>query len=187
MDKDANLAVRTLFKKMFDQGLIYRGDYLVNWDPVTETALADDEVEYEERETKLWHFNYPLEDGSGHLTIATTRPETMLGDVAVAVSPKDERYKALVGKNVVLPIVVLHNLDVVPVAEAKPENVNCVSEGVFRVFSRRGIVAARDGSASTAVAWWKSSSCSMITPLNTLNSLMRSSVQFHRNPLSVLL
>jgi valyl-tRNA synthetase len=105
MDKDANLAVRTLFKKMFDQGLIYRGDYLVNWDPVTETALADDEVEYEERETKLWHFNYPLEDGSGHLTIATTRPETMLGDVAVAVSPKDERYKILVGKNVILPIV----------------------------------------------------------------------------------
>ncbi len=104
MDKDANFAVRTLFKKMFDEGLIYRGDYLVNWDPVTETALADDEVEYEERETKLWHFNYPLEEGGGHLTIATTRPETMLGDVAVAVSPKDERYKALVGKNVVLPI-----------------------------------------------------------------------------------
>ena len=105
MDKEASLAVRTLFKKLFDQGLIYRGDYLVNWDPVTETALADDEVEYEEKETKLWHFNYPLEDGSGHLTIATTRPETMLGDVAVAVSPKDERYKQLVGKHVILPIV----------------------------------------------------------------------------------
>jgi valyl-tRNA synthetase len=105
MDKDANFAVRTLFKKMFDEGLIYRGDYLVNWDPVTETALADDEVEYEEKETKLWHFRYPLEDGSGELTIATTRPETMLGDVAVAVSPKDKRYQALVGKNVILPIV----------------------------------------------------------------------------------
>ncbi len=105
MDKDANFAVRTLFKKMFDEGLIYRGDYLVNWDPVTETALADDEVEYEERNTKLWHFNYPFEKGEGHLTIATTRPETMLGDVAVAVSPKDPRYKALVGKNVILPIV----------------------------------------------------------------------------------
>ncbi len=105
MDKDANLAVRTLFKKMFDEGLIYRGDYLVNWDPVTQTALADDEVEYEEKETKLWHFQYPLEEGEGHLTIATTRPETMLGDVAVAVSPKDPRYKALVGKNVILPIV----------------------------------------------------------------------------------
>ncbi|MBF5060015.1 valine--tRNA ligase [Candidatus Neptunochlamydia vexilliferae] len=105
MDEESNLAVRTLFKKMYEEGLIYQGDYLVNWDPVTETALADDEVEYEERETKLWHFRYPLEEGEGHLTIATTRPETMLGDVAVAVSPKDPRYKKLVGKNVVLPIV----------------------------------------------------------------------------------
>ncbi|MCB1110728.1 MAG: valine--tRNA ligase, partial [Chlamydiia bacterium] len=105
MDKEASLAVRTLFKKMYDEGLIYQGDYLVNWDPVTETALADDEVEYEERDTKLWHFQYPLEDGSGFLTVATTRPETMLGDVAVAVSPDDERYRALVGKHVTLPIV----------------------------------------------------------------------------------
>ena len=105
MDKEASLAVRTLFKKMYDEKLIYRGDYLVNWDPVTETALADDEVEYEEKETKLWHFRYPLEDGSQDLIIATTRPETMLGDVAVAVSPKDDRYKDLVGKHVILPIV----------------------------------------------------------------------------------
>ncbi len=105
MDEESNLAVRTLFKKMYDEGLIYQGDYLVNWDPITETALADDEVEYEERETKLWHFRYPLEEGEGHLTIATTRPETMLGDVAVAVSPKDPRYKKLVGKSVTLPIV----------------------------------------------------------------------------------
>lgn len=105
MDKDASLAVRTLFKKMYDDGLIYLGDYLVNWDPITETALADDEVEYEEKETKLWHFNYPLEDRSGHLTVATTRPETMLGDVAVAVSPEDDRYKHLIGKKVNLPIV----------------------------------------------------------------------------------
>ncbi len=105
MDPDANLAVRTLFKKMFDDGLIYQGDYLVNWDPVTQTALADDEVEYEERETHLWYFNYPFEEGEGHLTIATTRPETLLGDVAVAVSPKDERYKDYIGKRVLLPIV----------------------------------------------------------------------------------
>lgn len=83
---------------MFNEELIYRGDYLVNWDPVTETALADDEVEYEERETKLWHFRYPLEEGEGHLTIATTRPETMLGDVAIAVSPKDPVIKALLEK-----------------------------------------------------------------------------------------
>ena len=105
MDKDASLAVRTLFKKMFDEGLIYQGDYLVNWDPVTETALADDEVEYEERKTKLWYFRYPLEDGTGHLTVATTRPETILGDVAVAVSPDDPRYQKYIGQNVILPIV----------------------------------------------------------------------------------
>ncbi len=105
MDDTSNKAVRKIFKKMFDQNLIYRGDYLVNWDPVTQTALADDEVEYEEKDSFLWHFKYPLEDGSGFVTIATTRPETMLGDVAVAVSPKDERYKHLVGKNLKLPIV----------------------------------------------------------------------------------
>lgn len=104
MDEPSNKAVRTIFKKMFDQGLIYRGDYLVNWDPVTQTALADDEVEYEEISSFLWYFDYPLEDGSSHITIATTRPETMLGDVAVAVSPKDERYKKFVGKKIKLPI-----------------------------------------------------------------------------------
>ena len=105
MDKESNLAVRTLFKKMYDDGFIYQGDYLVNWDPITQTALADDEVEYEEKETKLWHFRYPFEEGEGHLIIATTRPETMLGDVAVAVSPEDPRYKPHIGKRVVLPIV----------------------------------------------------------------------------------
>jgi len=105
MDDESNLAVRTLFKKMYDEGLIYQGDYLVNWDPTAETALADDEVEYEERETKLWHFRYPFEEGEGYLVIATTRPETMLGDVAVAVSPKDPRYKAHIGKRLLLPIV----------------------------------------------------------------------------------
>ena len=105
MDKDASLAVRTLFKKLFDEGLIYRGDYLVNWDPVTQTALADDEVEYEEKQGYIWYFNYPFEEGEGHITIATTRPETMLGDVAIAVSPRDKRYQALIGKKVLLPIV----------------------------------------------------------------------------------
>lgn len=104
MDEGCNVAVRTMFKRLFDQGLIYQGNYLVNWDPVTQTALADDEVEYEERETSLWHFKFPLQGQSGHCTIATTRPETMLGDVAVAVSPKDNRYKHLVGKNIVHPI-----------------------------------------------------------------------------------
>ena len=104
MDTGSNRSVRTVFKKMFDEGLIYRGDYLVNWDPVTQTALADDEVEYEDRKTSLWHFAYPLADGSGKIHIATTRPETLLGDTAVAVSPKDDRYKEMVGKKILLPI-----------------------------------------------------------------------------------
>lgn len=104
MDEGNNSAVRTMFKKLFDENLIYRGDYLVNWDPVTQTALADDEVEYEEKQSFLWHFKYPLKDGSGFVHIATTRPETMLGDTAVAVSPRDERYLHLVGKTVMLPI-----------------------------------------------------------------------------------
>lgn len=104
MDKESSAAVSTLFKKMYDEKLIYQGNYLVNWDPVTQTALADDEVEYEERETNLWYLKYPLEDKSGHLVVATTRPETMLGDVAVAISPKDKRYKKWIGKHVILPI-----------------------------------------------------------------------------------
>ena len=93
-----------MFKNLFDAKLIYRGDYLVNWDPVTQTALADDEVEYEDRESFLWHFKYPFKDGSGYAIIATTRPETMLGDTAVAVSPKDPRYQHLIGKIVILPL-----------------------------------------------------------------------------------
>ncbi|MBI5273058.1 MAG: valine--tRNA ligase [Chlamydiia bacterium] len=104
MDEANNRAVRTVFKKMFDEGLIYRGDYLVNWDPVAQTALSDDEVEHEEKPSFLWHIRYPLADGSGHLTVATTRPETMLGDTAVAVHPTDPRYQGYVGKQVKLPL-----------------------------------------------------------------------------------
>lgn len=104
MDERNNRSVRTMFKKLYDEGLIYRGDYLVNWDTVTETALADDEVEYEDRQSFLWTFKYPLKDGSGHINVATTRPETMLGDTAVAVSPKDERYKNWIGKTILHPI-----------------------------------------------------------------------------------
>lgn len=104
MDEGCSHAVRVMFKKLYDAGLIYQGDYLVNWDPVAQTALADDELEYEEVEGSLWHFNFPLEGGSGHITIATTRPETMLGDVAVAVSPKDERYTHLVHKTILHPL-----------------------------------------------------------------------------------
>lgn len=104
MDEGNNRAVRTMFKKLYEENLIYRGDYLVNWDPVTQTALADDEVEYEEKQSFLWHFRYPLANGSGYISIATTRPETMLGDTAIAVSPKDERYTALIGQTVILPL-----------------------------------------------------------------------------------
>jgi valyl-tRNA synthetase len=104
MDTGNNRAVRAMFKKLYDDGLIYRGDYLVNWDPVTQTALADDEVEYEDNQGFLWHLRYPLADGSDSVTVATTRPETMLGDTAVAVSPKDPRYSHLVGKEIRLPL-----------------------------------------------------------------------------------
>lgn len=104
MDEGNNRAVRSMFKKLFDKGLIYRGDYLVNWDPVTKTAVADDEVEYEERQSSLWYFNYPLTDGTGSARIATTRPETMLGDTAIAVNPEDPLFKDLIGKTVTLPI-----------------------------------------------------------------------------------
>ncbi len=104
LDEGNNRAVRCTFKRLFDDGLIYRGSRLVNWDPVTQTALADDEVEYEERAGTLWRFRYPLVDGTGYADVATTRPETMLGDTAVAVSPKDARYAKLVGKKVRLPL-----------------------------------------------------------------------------------
>lgn len=104
MDSQNNRAVRSVFKSLFDEGLIYRGDYLVNWDPVTQTALADDEVEYEERNSSLWTFRYPLKDQEGHIAVSTTRPETMLGDTAIAVSPKDERYQSLIGKHAIQPL-----------------------------------------------------------------------------------
>lgn len=115
MDAGSNRAVRTMFKKMFDEGLIYRGDYLVNWDPVTQTALADDEVEYDERQGFFWHFKYPYKDGSGYAHIATTRPETMLGDTAIAVSPRDPRYSSVIGKSVILPLM---NREITIIADA---------------------------------------------------------------------
>jgi valyl-tRNA synthetase len=97
-------AVRDVFVTLYKQGLIYRGKRLVNWDPVLGTAVSDLEVVSEEENGSLWHINYPLPDGSGHVTVATTRPETMLGDVAVMVHPEDERYAHLIGKTVVLPL-----------------------------------------------------------------------------------
>ncbi len=97
--------MKEAFVRLWEQGLIYRGAYIVNWDPVLATAVSDLEVVHEERAGKLYHVRYPLADGSGSIVIATTRPETMLGDVAVAVNPDDERYKQFVGKTLVLPLV----------------------------------------------------------------------------------
>ena len=108
MDEGCSAAVRKVFIDLFDEGLIYRGKRLVNWDPVLHTALSDLEVLSDDEAGKLWHFRYPLASGDGHLVVATTRPETMLGDSAVAVHPEDDRYKELVGQEVVLPIVGRH-------------------------------------------------------------------------------
>jgi valyl-tRNA synthetase len=104
MDDGLSKAVTEVFVKLYEQGLIYRGKRLVNWDPVLGTAVSDLEVVSTEEDGSIWEINYPLEDGSGMLTVATTRPETMLGDTAVAVNPADERYAHLVGKTVRLPI-----------------------------------------------------------------------------------
>jgi len=105
MDAERSKVVSEVFVRLFEQGLIYRGKRLVNWDPVLGTAVSDLEVVSEEEDGSMWHIKYPLADGSGHLVVATTRPETMLGDVAVAVDPTDERYTALVGKMLKLPLV----------------------------------------------------------------------------------
>ena len=104
MDDKLSAVVTSTFVQLYEQGLIYRGKRLVNWDPVLKSAVSDLEVESEEEDGSLWHIRYPLEDGSGDLVVATTRPETMLGDVAVMVHPEDERYAALVGKRVSLPL-----------------------------------------------------------------------------------
>ena len=103
LDEGLSRAVREVFVSLYEKGLIYRGYYLVNWCPSCRTAISDDEVEHVETKGKLYHYRYPLADGSGSVTIATTRPETMLGDTAVAVHPEDERYAALVGKMLVAP------------------------------------------------------------------------------------
>ncbi len=105
MDQGMSKAVEEVFVRLYDDGLIYRGKRLVNWDPVLHTALSDLEVLSEEENGHLWHLRYPLTDGSGNLVVATTRPETMLGDTAVAVHPEDERYQHLIGKTITLPLV----------------------------------------------------------------------------------
>ncbi|HLR14596.1 MAG TPA: valine--tRNA ligase [Bacillota bacterium] len=105
MDDGLSHAVKEVFIKLYEKGLIYRGEYIINWDPLTKTALSDIEVIYEEVEGKFYHMRYPIKDSDETIEIATTRPETMLGDTAVAVHPDDERYQHLIGKKVILPIV----------------------------------------------------------------------------------
>ena len=104
MDEHLDKAVKHVFVKLYNEGLIYRGNRITNWCPKCQTALSDAEIEYEEQDGFFWHINYPLADGSGSLEIATTRPETLLGDTAVAVNPNDERFKDLVGKMLILPL-----------------------------------------------------------------------------------
>ncbi len=105
MDEGCNKAVKEVFVNLYNKGLIYRGERIINWCPHCLTSISDAEVEYEEQAGHFWHLRYPLSDGSGYINLATTRPETLLGDTAVAVNPNDERYKDLVGKTVILPIV----------------------------------------------------------------------------------
>ncbi|MGN1249800.1 MAG: class I tRNA ligase family protein, partial [Candidatus Spyradocola sp.] len=104
MDKGCSDAVLEVFVKLYNEGLIYRGNRIINWCPQCKTALSDAEVEFEEQASNLWYIRYPAEDGGEGVIVATTRPETMLGDTGVAVNPEDERYTGLVGKNVMLPI-----------------------------------------------------------------------------------
>ena len=105
MDEGCSRAVKEVFVNLYNKGLIYRGHKIINWCPKCATALSDAEVEYEEHEGHFWHIRYPIKDSDGYVTIATTRPETLLGDTAVAVNPEDERYKDLVGKTLILPLV----------------------------------------------------------------------------------
>lgn len=105
LDEGLSKAVREVFVRLYEKGLIYRGKKIINWDPAARTALSDIEVDYKELNGHLYHLKYPLKDGSGFITVATTRPETMLGDTAVAVHPEDDRYKHLIGQFIVLPII----------------------------------------------------------------------------------
>ncbi|MDD6848680.1 MAG: valine--tRNA ligase [Oscillospiraceae bacterium] len=105
MDEGCSKAVKEVFVRLYDKGLIYRGERIINWCPHCLTSISDAEVDFEEQEGSFWHLRYPLTDGSGYVQLATTRPETLLGDTAVAVHPEDERYKDIIGKTVTLPLV----------------------------------------------------------------------------------
>ena len=111
MDEGYSTAVTEVFVRLYEKGLIYRGHYIINWCPRCQTALSDEEAPHHDLEGKLYHIKYPLKKSSkqkkgavDHLVVATTRPETMLGDTAVAVNPKDKRYKSLIGKSIILPL-----------------------------------------------------------------------------------
>ena len=105
MDEGCSKAVKEVFIELYEKGLIYRGERIINWCPNCKTSISDAEVEYEEQAGKFWHLRYPFKDGSGYIELATTRPETLLGDTAVAVNPNDERYKDKIGKTLILPLV----------------------------------------------------------------------------------
>ena len=104
MDEGCSKAVKEVFVRLYEKGLIYRGERIINWCPHCKTSISDAEVTYEEKDGSFWHLRYPLTDGSGYVELATTRPETMMGDTAVAVHPDDERYKDIIGKTIMLPI-----------------------------------------------------------------------------------
>ena len=118
MDEGCNKAVTELFIRLYDKGMIYKGNRLVNWCPDCMTSLSDAEVEHEDEHGKYWYFRYPAKDGGEGITVATSRPETMFGDVAIAVSPEDDRYKDLVGKTVILPIL---NREIPVIADEYPD------------------------------------------------------------------
>ncbi len=118
MDEGLSVAVREVFVRLFNEGMIYRGKYIINWCPRCRTALADEEVDHEKEQAYLYHIRYPFSNGEGGLVVATTRPETMLGDVAVAVHPDDERFAGYIGKTVILPLV---NREIPVIADAYVE------------------------------------------------------------------
>ena len=122
MDDGLSAAVRENFVKLYEAGLIYQGTRMVNWDPVLQTALSDDEVESIDKEGFMYRLRYPLSDGSGHIDVETTRPETFFGDTAVAVHPEDARYQAFIGKTITLPIVG-REIPVIGDEHANPERV----------------------------------------------------------------
>ena len=105
MDEGCSRAVREVFVRLYNKGLIYRGERIINWCPHCKTSISNAEVEYEDQKSHFWHIRYPLVGGGGYLEVATPRPETLLGDTAIAVNPEDERYKHLIGKYCVLPLV----------------------------------------------------------------------------------